>query len=181
MKNLLRPIPLAAAFLALGSVVHASIRETSPQHASGRPAFAIVGAVRAALRPGGMQPIDLALRNRTRSTLWITDVRVDVDVDDAHAEAGCSVARDFSVGQLPASSFPIVLPAAGLFRPGWPAPVGWQLQHAWALRDLGVADLPWIQMRNLVRTNQDACKGAMLRLTFTGTAVGSRTRAVHRR
>jgi hypothetical protein len=176
MKNLLRPMPLMAAFLALASVVHASIRAGSARPPA-QPAFAIAGDLRGPLRPGGSQPIDLALGNRTRSTLWITNLRVTVEVDAAHGAAGCSADRDFSVGQLPADSFPILLPPGRLFGPGWPAQIAWHMRSTRALSALGVSVRPSIAMVDLAQ-NQDACKGATLHLRFSGTARRSRPRMV---
>jgi hypothetical protein len=179
MKNLLRPISLAAAFLALASVVHASLRTSSGRQARADPSFDITGGLRGQLRPGGSQPIDLALGNRTRSSLWITDLQVTVAIDDAHVAAGCSADRDFSVAQLPAGVFPIALPARPVFRGGWPARFMWPVPRRWSLGALGVAVQPTIVMRDLAQTNQDACKGATLRFAFTGTSLRARRRAVH--
>jgi hypothetical protein len=182
MKTLPRPIPrflgartalpLVAAFLALGSVVHASIRRGSHRRAN-EPAFAISGGLRAPLRPGGSQPVDLALVNRTESTLWITALRVTIEVDATHAAAGCSATRDFLVAQLPDDAFPIAVLAGRHYTPTWPARFGWQPRRAWPLSALGVKVAPSVTMPNLAE-NQDPCKNAQLRLSYTGTARKSR-------
>jgi hypothetical protein len=179
MKNLARSISVAAAFLALASIVHASIRLRGRAHAVA-PAFSISGNLRGTLRPGMSQWVDLALDNHTRAALWITDLRVGLDVDADHRAAGCSPERDFSVEQLPASAFPISLPARRPFRPGWPAPFMWSASRSWSLGALGVTGLPSIAMQDLAQTNQDACKGATLRLSFTGSARKAHARKVRR-
>jgi hypothetical protein len=179
MKNLVRPISIAAALLALASVVHASIR-ARPHARAAAPAFMISGSLRGPLRPGTSEPVDVALRNRTRATLWITALHVGLEVDPAHSAAGCSAARDFVVKQLPPSAFPVVLPARRPFRPGWPSPWMWGYVRSWPLGTLGVAVLPSVEMPDLAQTNQDACKGATLRLSFDGTARRAQARRVRR-
>jgi hypothetical protein len=179
MKNLVRSLSVAAAFLALASIVHASKRSRGNANAAA-PAFAISGSLRGSLRPGRSQWVDLALDNRTRAALWITDLRVGLDVDPDHRAAGCSPERDFSIEQLPANAFPIVLPARRPFRQGWPAPLLWTATQRWSLGALGVTGLPAIAMQDLPQTNQDACKGAALRLSFTGTARKAQARRVRR-
>jgi hypothetical protein len=179
MKNLVRSLSVAAAFLALASIVHASKRSRGHARAA-VPAFAISGSLRGSLRPGRSQWVDLALDNRTRAALWITDLRVGLDVDSDHRAAGCSPERDFSIEQLPANAFPIVLPARRPFGPGWPASLLWSATQRWSLGALGVTGLPAIAMQDLPQTNQDACKGATLRLSFTGTARKAQARRVRR-
>ena len=179
MKNLARSLSVAAAFLALASIVHASKRSRGRSHGA-VPAFAITGSLRGTLRPGVSRWVDLALDNRTRAALWITDLRVGLGIDADHRAAGCSPERDFSIEQLPASTFPIVLPARRPFRPGRPAPFMWNATQRWSLGALGVAGLPSIAMQNLPQTNQDACKGATLRLSFTGSASKAHARKVRR-
>ena len=179
MKNLLRPMLIAAAFLALASIVQASIHKRARPRAEA-PAFAISGSLRGTLRPGMSQPVDLALDNRTRAALRITDLQVRLEVDAAHRAAGCSAERDFTIEQLPPSAFPIVLPARRPFQPGWPAPFMWHATQRWSLAALGITALPSIGMQNLAQTNQDACQGAALRLTFSGTARKAQARRVRR-
>ena len=166
-------LPLVAVFLALASVVHASIRRGSHRRED-PPAFAITGALRAPLWPGGSQPVDVQLDNRTPSTLWITALRVSVEVDAAHAAAGCSADRDFTVGQMPGEAFPIVVPPNRYYAATWPARFSWQPRRTWSLRALGVTVGPSIAMPDLAQ-NQDACKGATLRIRYAGTARRSRS------
>jgi hypothetical protein len=179
MKNLVRCLSVAAAFLALASIVHASKRSRDGARAAG-PAFAVIGGLRGTLRPGMSQRVDLALANHTRAALWITTLHIGLDVDADHRAAGCSPERDFSVEQLPVNAFPIVLPARRPFRPGWPAPMLWNATQRWSLGALGVTALPSIAMQDLPQTNQDACKGARLRLSFNGTARKAQARKARR-
>jgi hypothetical protein len=81
-----------------------------------------------------------------------------------HRRAGRSVRRDFVVGRLPRSAFPITLPGRRSGRTGRPVPT------TRTLTALGLRTLPWVGMRDLAAANQDACKGARLRLRFSGSA-----------
>lgn len=116
------------------------------------------------LFPGGSQSFDLALTNRAGAALSITRLRVRVRVDRAHRRAGCSARRDFLVGRLPRSAFPLMLPGRRNGRTGRP------LRTTRTLTALGLRTLPWVGMRDLPSVNQDACKGARLRLRFSGRA-----------
>lgn len=136
----------AAAAVALQGPSGATLNER-PRQASVR----ITGNIRAPLRPGTSQPLNLRLRNTTPSPLLITRLRITVSVDAAHRAAGCSARRDFSVRQLPRRAYPIKLGR----------------RRRATLRALRVRSLPRIAMRNLPRTNQDACMGARLRLRYT--------------
>jgi hypothetical protein len=168
---------LVAAGLAVASAVQASIRASAnkPVHAHRR--FEIYGRLTRPLSPGGSEPVAVTLNNRLRATLWMTSLRVGVVVDAAHAKAGCSIARDFVVTQLPAGVYPIKLPPGTFYRPGLPAHLRWPV-HGWSLRALGITTLPVVSMPDLPQVNQDGCKGAKLRLVFRARAYRS---AVHGR
>jgi hypothetical protein len=168
---------LAAAGLAVVSAVQASIRASAnkPVHAHRR--FDIYGQLARPLSPGGSEAVPVTLNNRLRKTLWITSLRVGVVIDAAHAKAGCSLARDFVVTQLPTSVYPIKLPPGTFYRPGLPAHLHWPV-HSWSLRALGITALPVVAMLDLRQVNQDGCKGAKLRLVFRARAYHS---AVHAR
>jgi hypothetical protein len=161
---------LAAAFLALGSVVQASFRAGSARHSPRTPRFGIGGHLRGPLWPGSTQPIDITLTNRMHYELWVTRLSVRVRVDHAHSMAGCSPRRDFVVAQLPMSVYPIRLPARSVYRTGWPFPLRWRGSRSWPLRRLGIRLSPSIAMVNLARVDQDACKGARLRLVLRATS-----------
>jgi hypothetical protein len=171
---------LAAAGLAVVSAVQASIRASAnkPVHAHRR--FDIYGQLARPLLPGGSEPVPLTLNNRLSKTLWITSLRVGVVIDAAHAKAGCSLARDFVVTQLPASVYPIKLPPGTFYRPGLPAHLHWPV-HSWSLRALGITALPVVSMLDLPQVNQDGCKGAKLRLVFRARAYRSAVHARSRR
>jgi hypothetical protein len=120
------------------------------------PRFKISGTLRVArLRPGVKRPLDLRLSNPHRFTIWVTSVRMSVSLDRAHRKAGCSVRRDFYTRPLPRSELPIKV------RP----------RRKRRLRRLGVERLPAIGMRNLRTVNQDACKGARVRLKYRGNSL----------
>jgi len=160
---------LAIAFVAIGSVVQASIRRQHHRHhRRDRPyaRFDITGRVAVPLSPGSTAPIDVVLSNRIRHDLWISGLRVAVTVDPAHAAAGCSAARDYVVSQLPRVFDPILLPARRPYPSRWPAHLRWPGSGRWHLRDLGVPVPPTISMLNLADVDQDGCKGATLALRF---------------
>jgi hypothetical protein len=157
---------LLAAALALGPAAFA-LRAVMGSHAAAPPrkrSFVIAGDLRVPLRPGSAESLNLLLTNRRHVTLWVVRLRVRVTIDRAHRRAGCSVRRDLFVRQLPRRAFPIRLRAHTKRR----------------LSRLGVRARPRVGMRNLARVNQDACKGAQLRLRYTGTARSSRPRKTAR-
>jgi len=152
-------IAVVAALLVLGPAVYASVVHRGakqPRHRS----FALKGNVKTPLRPGTSGPIKVRLRNRRRHTLWVTRLRVRVSVDRAHRAAGCSARRDFAVRQLPHRFYPIRLPRKRrVGRARWRS-----------LGSLGVPERPRLAMRDLPAVDQNACKGARLRLRLTGRA-----------
>jgi hypothetical protein len=165
---------LAVAFVAIGSVVQASIRRHHHHRAHrkdhGYQRFDISGRVTVPLMPGMTAPIDVALSNRIHHELWISGLKVSVQVDAAHTAAGCSAARDYVVTQLPRVTYPILLPARRPYTALWPARLHWSGTQRWRLRQLGVPELPTISMLNLPNVDQDGCKGAQLRLRFWATS-----------
>jgi hypothetical protein len=164
---------LSIAFVAIGSVVQASIRRHRHRHHSVDRAFArfdITGRVTVPLRPGGTAPIDVAMSNRLHHELWISGLKVTVAVDRAHAAAGCVAARDYVVTQLPRDVYPIRLPARSPYTARWPARLSWPGSQRWRLRDLGVEVLPTIAMPDLPDVDQNGCKGAELQLRFWATS-----------
>ena len=115
--------------------------------------FTISGTVTRPLRPGTSEPLELRLTNPHRWDLRVVDVMVSISVDPAHDEAGCSRMANYRQTRTPPGSFPLILPA----------------NSTRTLRQLGVRRPRLITMLNLP-TNQDACKGAQLRLRFAGRA-----------
>ena len=149
-------LALTAALLVLvpaAFALHMVAGRKSAEPARQRP-LAIRGDLRVALRPGVSLPLNLVLSNRYHFTLQITRLTVRASVDRRHRAAGCSVRRDFAARQLAFSAYPIRLPRGRTRR----------------LTQLGVHPLPRIRMRALARTNQDACKGASLRLSYSARA-----------
>lgn len=149
---------LAAAFLAAGSIVQASIRgqQHHPRADPPRARFEIGGRVAAPLAPGETRPVEVTLTNLIHHALWISDLKLSVTIDTAHERAGCTVARDYVVTQLPRSVYPIRLP-------GRPRRRG---ARDLRLPDLRVLLTPTISMPNLPDVDQDGCKGARLWLHF---------------
>jgi hypothetical protein len=86
----------------------------------------------------------------------VTRLRVGVRVDRAHRLAGCT-RGDYVVGQMPRQAFPIRLRAHGVRR----------------LSRLRVRAYPQLGMRNSLTRNQDACKGARLRLRYRSQVRGA--------
>lgn len=146
---------LAAALVTPGAVALAA-RSTAGAPKGAKQAFGIRGSAALPLRPGTSQPLDLVLVNRRRGALWVTSLRILVAVDPRHSAAGCAARRDFAVRDLPARAYPIRLPGRAARR----------------LSALGVRTLPRLGMRDLAHVDQNACKGATLRLRYSGTALG---------
>jgi hypothetical protein len=175
MRPWLRALPkpalaIAIAFLAVGSVVQASIRRHHRRHDPPHARFDIAGRLAAPLQPGVAQKIDIALSNRIRHELWISNLRVTLSIDPAHAAAGCSATRDFVVTQLPRAVYPIRLPPRSTYTRGWRARLRVPTTRRWLLAELGEPVLPSITMVNLATIDQDGCKGATLRLAFDATS-----------
>jgi hypothetical protein len=143
-------LALAACVTPVSLAAHALI---SRGHSVTAPVFKISGRLPGPLAPGVSQPLNLRISNRSRHSLLITKLTVSLRLDAAHRRAGCSRKRSFRVTRLKRSQYPISVPAR---RTG----------SLWAL---GVRNLPRVRMLDLA-TNQDACKGASLRLRFGGRA-----------
>jgi hypothetical protein len=155
---------LAALLLPLGPV-SATLQSAVPTSATKRHhrarAFTVHCRPRVPLRPGSTERLNLALTNRRRFTLWVRRLTIRVSVDRRHRARECSVRRDFAVRQLRRSAYPIRLRRRTTRR----------------LSALGVRVLPRVAMRDFRRVNQDACKGATLRLRYRGSAVRRRRTA----
>jgi len=157
-------LTLVAALLVGGPAGYAA---TAAKHSRHR-AFKIRGGLPQPLFPGASQPLELTLANRAGVTLSITRLRVRARIDAAHRAAGCSARRDFAIRQLPRSAFPIRLPGRRNGRTGRP------FRITRTLSALGLPTRPWVGMRDLPFANQDACRGARLRLRFSARARMSR-------
>jgi hypothetical protein len=115
--------------------------------------FQIAGNLGTQLVPGRKVPLDLTLTNPYNFALQVTST--SVAIEEGTSRAGCSGTNNFKVTQIPASRFPITLPA------GQPKTLG----------QLGVADAAKPQVEMLDRPwSQDACKNAALTLDYSGSA-----------
>lgn len=117
--------------------------------ADSHPSLRIRGVAPAPLRPGLSERLDLTLVNRRRVPLLVTRLLVRATVDPQHRAMGCR-RRDFAIHPIPRSAFPIRT------RPR-------------SARRLEPRVAPRLRMRNLSGRNQDACKGARLRLRYLGS------------
>jgi hypothetical protein len=110
----------------------------------------IGGSPRGLLYPGGREvPVDLKLSNPNRVSIVVTSVTITVKGSSA---AGCDSAD--IVESRPLSARPIVPP-----------------KQTRTLSELGIPESEWPALRMIDRGNQDACRGAVLQLSFQGTAV----------
>jgi hypothetical protein len=117
--------------------------------------FSISGSPTGEFSPGVSKSLDLTLNNPNTVDLKITDLNVSVDIDQAHKDAGCDLATNYGVTQIPDSDFTSAdrVVAAGQTK---------------TLSQLGIT-APQVEMHE-TNTNQDACKGAALNLNYSGTA-----------
>jgi hypothetical protein len=116
-------------------------------------AFTVSGDLGSPFYPGGSQPMDLVITNPNPSPITIAAGAVDIGI--ATNTAACPASPNFAVTQGLGSDVTV---------PGGATK---------SLSDLSVptADWPVIAMIE-THTNQDACAGASLRFTFTGSAFG---------
>src|SRR4051794_10388610 len=157
----------AAVFaLFLGALVVQAADDAATAKRKPRVAFTARGTLVGQLNPGATRRVSVKLRNRQKYPIWVTNVRFTFTVDAVHRAAGCSPTRDFQSFQLKRSAFPIKLKARGKSRKRSKKSSRWK-----TIPVKRAAGRPAIAMPNLTGTNQDACKGASLRLTFKGKAV----------
>ena len=114
--------------------------------------FQISGNLGASLAPGLKRPLNLSLTNPENWDIKVTNVVVSVE--EATSKAGCSGTQNFKITQVPASRYPITLPAG----------------QTRTLTQLGVSDSQKPQVEMLNRpVNQDVCKGASIVLAYSGS------------
>jgi hypothetical protein len=142
---------VSVAALAQAFVVHHG--RTGSEHRS----IAIRGSAHRLVYPGSSQRLNLRLRNRLEVPVLVTRIRVRVRVDRPHRRAGCN-ARDYRVRQLRRSAYPILLAPHGVRRLGRIRP----------------RSFPRLRMVHAPTRNQDACKGAKLRLRYRARVVEAR-------
>jgi hypothetical protein len=113
----------------------------------------ITGDATGLLTPGATVPLNLTLSNPYSFTLLVSGV--SIALQEGTSNRGCSASQNFTVKQLGATVYPLSLPA-GASR---------------TLSQLGVADrdMPKLNMLNQ-SWNQDACKNAVVRLSYSGSA-----------
>lgn len=124
--------------------------------AGGLP-FTISGDLAGQLAPGRRLPLDLTLTNPNGVPIRVTNLYVGIDhVDEAHA-AACPAHPNFAVTQFSGRYHDLRVPTGGTVR----------------LSGLGVPASNWPQVE-MVETgvNQDACKGATVTFTYSGSAQG---------
>jgi hypothetical protein len=143
-------VAVSAAARVLGTGAHTG---GSSHHKAKQERFKIYGRLARPLFPGHAGALNLRLRNRHGYSLRITRLTVSLRVDKAHRLAGCNRTVNFRIRRLKRKQYPIRL------RP----------HRTRSLKRLRVKPLPRIVLRNLA-FNQDACKGARLRLRYAGRA-----------
>jgi hypothetical protein len=113
----------------------------------------ISGDATGLLTPGTTVPLNLTLTNPYNFTLQVSGI--SIAMQEGTSNAGCSASQNFTLKQLGATVYPLALPA-GASR---------------TLSQLGVLDrdMPKLNMINQP-WNQDACKNATVRLTYSGSA-----------
>jgi hypothetical protein len=160
-----------AAFATGAFVVHAatsSSAQTAKKKAKGKAAFRIRTQVTDQLFPGKAVKLKVSLANNRPKPLWVKRLTLKLAIDQAHMNAGCSVARDYRVEQLPKKAFPIKLakkPKAKKIKKKRKAKIHWKPIKAKRARGK-----PTLTMLNLPSVNQDACKGATLTISYRSQA-----------
>jgi hypothetical protein len=116
--------------------------------------FGISGNASQPFSPGATVPLDLTLDNPNPFTLEVAELVVSVEHQTT--KAGCDGLENYSAEQIPASRYPISLPA----------------RSTRTLSSLGVAvaDRPAVTMNNLINVDQSACQGATVYFDYSGGA-----------
>jgi len=157
-----------AAFAAGAIVVHAatdSPATSAKKKLRGIPSYKIMTRLSGRLSPGKTVQVRLYLANNLNKPVSVKRLSLVLKVDKAHAAKGCSATRDYRVIQLPKRAFPYKLSPRG--KPTGNKKLKKKQRARWRrMRPKQAAHLPAIRMLNLRGVNQDACKGARLRVTF---------------
>lgn len=117
----------------------------------GKP-FTISATLDRSLAPGVTGYLNLKLTNPNNQTLNVTNLTVAITGTNM---PGCTVSRNFAVEQF-SGTYPLIVPARTSRTLGKLTPL---------------RTFPKIHMKNLA-TNQDACKGSTLALSYSGTGQG---------
>lgn len=144
---------------AFARVVVLNPAKSKQPHAS----LAIRGSATQLLFPGSSQTLDLRLRNRRSIPLLVTGLRVRVRVDRAHRRAGCT-RRDYRVRQMNPLAFPIELAPHTVTT----------LSRLQAVEYPRLEIYPRLEMVYSASRNQDACKGAKLKLRYRAQVTRAR-------
>jgi hypothetical protein len=115
--------------------------------------FRISGNLNGSLAPGRTLPLNLSLNNPYNFTLNVTNIAVAIE--EGTGNQGCSGTQNFRIRQIPASRYPISIPAG----------------QTKTLSELGVSDADKPQVGMIDQPwNQDACKGVTVHLSYNGSA-----------
>lgn len=167
-------IATALCALLVGALaVHAAVASRDAKISRRAPAFVVRGTMATELSPGTKAQVKVSVANKKYAAIWIKSLRMSITIDAAHAAAGCSVARDFKITQLPIKTFPLKLAAAkkAKKRRGKKSKAKISWKPVPAKKSKG---MPAIEMVNLDDVNQDACKGATLNLKFSAKATNKK-------
>jgi hypothetical protein len=138
--------------------------------------FQIRTKVPGTLSPGKTLPVEISLANKRPVNLWIKRLSLRLSIDPAHAAAGCSVARDYRVTQIPKKFFPYKLVKAKKSRKRKKKQkLKWRKLPA---RKRG--GNPKLTMLALPDVNQNACKGATLKISFKSRSTTKKPRSKKR-
>lgn len=160
-RRLVCVLAVGCAALAGATLVALAATKSPRPSAKAGLAFRISGDVTGRLRPGAVMPVRLTVRNPHRFPIVVKRVRGTLSIDKAHARAGCDVRKNFSYRQNLRRWKPLKLRARAKVRfTGRRAPRA-----------------PNVLMRSRT-VDQGACKGARLKIRYTGTAVKARPRPV---
>lgn len=155
MMSLTLILVVALGAMTAARVLGAGSHSGGGSHAakSKQERFKIRGRIPRPLFPGHAAALNLRLKNPHHYTLRITRLTVSMRVDKAHRSVGCNRTLNFRIRRLKRKQYPIKLLA----------------HRTRSLKQLRVKPLPRVVFRNLP-INQDACKGARLRLRYAGRA-----------
>lgn len=141
-----------------------------------KASFLIRTKVAGQLQPGIKVPLKISLANSRPKAIWIKRLKVVVGVDKAHAVAGCSATRDYTVEQIPKKFFPFKLVKQPKVKPTRGKKK--QVKTHWKpLKTARRQGKPTLSMNYLPSVNQDACKGATLTIAYRSQSTTKKPRS----
>jgi hypothetical protein len=167
----------AAGALVVNAATTAQQSAKKTKKAKGKASFRIRTKVAGQLQPGARVPIQISLANNRPKPVWIKRLKVVIAVDKAHAAAGCSAARDYSVEQIPNKFFPYKL----VKKPRVKASKHKRKKVKTHWKPLSTAKRqgkPTLSMNYLPEVNQDACKGATVTIAYRSQSSMKKPRKV---